>query len=196
MSVNKWAAYTVWGVSMNSYFQAFRQYPTVGDKLWVRFGIIPREGQLPSLQALATIWYPLDTILQATQAIVDEVGANTAYAIGKKVGENANVPPHVDSLQAVLMGMDISYHMHHRKNGEPMFDPATGAIAEGIGHYLAKLDGTSSATITVDAPYQCDLDRGIVAGITARFESALTVTHAEGDCRKKGGPSCTYRIEW
>jgi hypothetical protein len=191
-----YAEFQVWGVGIGAYFHAFRQYPSVGDKLFVRFGIIPREGEIPSPKELAEIWYPLDQILAATQAIVDEVGATTAYAIGKKVGEHAALPPDVTTIQGAMMGMDIGYHIHHRKNGEPMFDPATGAIADGIGHYLCQLGDASSLIMTVDAPYQCDLDRGIVAGVATRFEPALSVTHMPGDCRKKGASACQYRVEW
>jgi hypothetical protein len=46
-------------------------------------------------------------------------------------------------------------------------------------------------------PYPCDLDRGIVEAMARRFEPAAMVFHdTKSLCRKAGGESCTFHVEW
>ena len=176
-----------------AYAHAFRQYPTVLEKYFSKLGI---SGNLDP-EVLKSQYVPMTAWVKSTHDIVDEVGASTVYSIGKKIPDTAPLPPGTDDIKAVLMGVDISFHMHHRKDGVVMFDPATGTMLEGIGHYHCELQGGgTSAHLTCDNPYPCDLDRGIIAGFAARFEPAVSVSHATSACRKKGDNACVYLVQW
>lgn len=109
----------------------------------------------------------------------------------KRIGIGTDPDP--VALQTHWVPMD----MHHRKDGVVMFDPATSTMLDGIGHYRCEVqEGGTSATMTCDNPYPCDLDRGILAGFAARFEPAVSVSHSSAGCRKKGENACVYLVEW
>lgn len=187
------AGYDVWGVPLLAYVFAFRQYPSVLEKYFARLGI---SGTLDH-EHLKTRYIPMSGWVKSTHEIVEEVGASTAYSIGKKIPDTAPLPPGTEDIKAVLMGVDISFHIHHRKDGVVMFDAETGTMLEGIGHYRCDLlEGGTSATMTCDNPYPCDLDRGILAGFAGRFEPAVSVSHATSACRKKGDSACVYLVQW
>ncbi len=94
--------------------------------------------------------------------------------------------------------MDIAYHLNHRKNGAPMFDPATGTMLDGIGHYKTEfLEKERRAIVVCEEPYPCEFDRGLVAALAARFEPMAKTAHDnDAPCRKKGESSCTYVVSW
>jgi hypothetical protein len=88
--------------------------------------------------------------------------------------------------------------MNHRKNGIALFDPATGKMLEGIGHYgYSRVHGERRILSVCDTPYPCALDRGILTGVAIRFNSRAIVAHyPELPCRKQADPNCTYLITW
>jgi hypothetical protein len=131
-------------------------------------------------------WYSQQALLDAYQEIAENMGAHTLYQMGIKVPENAIRPPGMDSLEQGLALLDIAYHVNHR-GGE-------------IGSYkLEKLEN-NQAVMFCHNPYPCDFDRGLIVGVVRNFAGgAVVVTekHAEGTgCRKLGGESCTYILEW
>jgi hypothetical protein len=69
---------------------------------------------------------------------------------------------------------------------------------EGIGQYGYEGTADTNQIISVcDDPYPCDLDRGLIAAMAARFEpSAKTQHDPNAPCRKKGGKNCTYIVFW
>ena len=172
---------------------AFQAYPTLWDKYAERLNA---TGDLDP-EALKTTWVSMPDWIAITHEMVADVGPSTVYTIGKKITERAMVPPEIDSAAAVLMGMDVAFHMNHRREGVVMFDPQTGTMLDGIGHYQCELhaDG-NAATMTCSTPYPCEMDRGILAGFASRFEPAVSVSHASSTCRKKGDPSCVYLVQW
>jgi hypothetical protein len=200
MKPSDYRDYEVWGIAVAAYVPVFRQYPTVGDKYFdpTRFGISREGGGEAWLERLRGIWIPLEAWLSTMHALVQEVGAATVFSIGKRVSEGAPLPPQVDNVAKVLQGIDDAYHIYHRKNGVVMLDPATGKKLDGIGTYATTMDASnSSATVQcLSVPYECDLDRGILAGFAGRFEPAVSVTHVQGSCRKKGDSSCSYLVQW
>jgi hypothetical protein len=182
------------GEAVGAVVDAFKQYPSVVQKYLLKHGLLSgKQGQIDR-----SAWYPLDSWLEAYQAIAKEVGLNSLYTIGRKIPENITLPPHINDIRSSLSSMDIGYHLNHRKNGSPMFDPATGQTLEGIGHYRSTLSADESrGTIVCENPYPCELDRGIVTGFATRFEPTARVTHDNtAPCRKKGANSCTYVVSW
>jgi hypothetical protein len=94
--------------------------------------------------------------------------------------------------------MDVGYHMNYRLNGKPMFDPATGSIVEGIGHYRVTdlVKGKREAVMTSDAVVPCPFDRGLIYAFAAKFSPKAKADHMSGPCRMKGGKACSYKVTW
>ncbi len=144
-------------------------------------------------------WYPSTAWLAAFAAIAKKVGARTLFYVGLKIPETALLPPNIVDVPTALGAIDVGYHMNHRFGGRPMFDPTTGEMLEGIGHYALRAVDQRSGLVVVDTPYPCDFDLGIVHGFAARFVPdplLIRVTHATEACRKEGGAACAYRVEW
>lgn len=151
----------------------------------------PKEGE----------WYLQQEWLNAFKQIAEKIGHNTLFSIGKKIPENADFPPEINSIEKALAAIDVAYHMNHRLEGKLMFDPATGTMIEGIGHYGFKKVGVNKIDMKCDNPYPCDFDRGIIEAMARRFrpDNAIfvDVDHDENEeCRQKGGQSCTYHVTW
>jgi len=147
-------------------------------------------------------WYPAHVWLDSFKTISEMIGTATLFLIGKKIPENAQFPPDIDDIEKALQAIDVAYHMNHRINGLEMFNPKTGKMTEGIGHYKFEKAGDKKARMICDkVPYPCDFDKGIIEAMAKRFKPAgspfAKVVHDDSvPCRKKGADSCTYYVEW
>jgi hypothetical protein len=131
-------------------------------------------------------WYPHQAVLDVQKEIAQTMGVHTLYQIGTKIPEKATFPPEIDSLEKGLALLDQAYHMNHR-GGE-------------IGHYqLVKVEN-NQALMVCNNPYSCDFDRGIIVATARHFAGTVGFVNLRHDesagCRKLGGESCTYIIEW
>lgn len=152
-------------------------------------------------QPQAGQWYSQQAWLDSFRAISEKVGPGTLFLIGRKIPENAQFPPGIDSIEKALQAIDVAYHMNHRLSGEQLFDPQTGVMKEGIGHYKYAQLERKKARITCNNPYPCDFDKGIIDAMAKRFKPSASVlvkvSHDDSaPCRKKGADSCTYSVEW
>jgi hypothetical protein len=142
-------------------------------------------------------WYPQQAWLDTFAEIQNTVGRQTVFLIGKKIPESAEFPPHIKTIEDALASINIAYHMNHRKGAQVMFNPATGSMLEGIGHYGYKPDGERRAVLQCENPYPCNFDRGIITTMALRFCDSAVVEHDNSaPCRDKGDASCTYRVRW
>jgi len=145
-------------------------------------------------------WYLQQNWLDAFKEISDDVGVSTLVVIGNKIPENAQFPPEINSLEAALSAIDIAYHMNHRIDGRVLFNPQTGQLAEGIGHYGCERVGDRHIKMVCKNPYPCDFDRGIIAAMIKRFkpgDSSPTLRHDDAaPCRGRGADSCTFLVDW
>jgi hypothetical protein len=146
-------------------------------------------------------WYPQQGWLDAFLRISTETGAFTLFNIGKKIPENAQFPPEINDIYKALAAIDVAYHMNHRINGEVLFNPNTGSMKEGIGHYGFKKKDDNNVIMVCENPYPCDFDRGIIESMAQRFKptsvSFAKIKHDDSaPCRKKGAESCTYLVTW
>jgi hypothetical protein len=185
------------GNMISSTIEGFKRYPSVVMKYLARFGIISKsQGKPEDLNRDG--WYKLDDWLAAYEHIANEVGVNSLYGIGKSVPENAVFPPHISDIHSAIASIDAAYHMNHRKNGALMFNPETGQMLDGIGHYRYQPVANERRIICVcENPYPCEFDRGLVSAMAARFEPlARTVHDNEAPCRKKAADSCTLIVSW
>ena len=92
--------------------------------------------------------------------------------------------------------MDAGYHLHHRKNGRPMWNSATGRIKEGIGHYRWKPRPDGTVEVESNNPYPCAFDKGMLFGGLRRLHAVGSILHDETQpCRKRGHASCVYVVK-
>ncbi|HUI69682.1 MAG TPA: hypothetical protein VL354_04120 [Spirochaetia bacterium] len=143
-------------------------------------------------------WYSQEAWLRVFEAIAKEIGEAPLKQIGMKIPENAIFPPWVQDIDSAIRAIDIAYHMNHRKSGKVLFDPATGTMEEGIGHYgYERVSAANQITSECNNPYPCSFDFGIIAAMAAKFQKNARVVHDDTKpCRKKGADSCTYIITW
>lgn len=132
-------------------------------------------------------WYPQQAWLDSFKEISESIGGKVLFEIGKKIPENAQWPPEVDSIEKALPSIDVAYHMNH-KGGD-------------IGNYSFKQNDEKNGVMVCKNPYPCEFDRGIVTSVARKFKPAaspfVTVKHDDtAPCRAKGGDSCTYQISW
>lgn len=145
-------------------------------------------------------WYSQQSWLDSFKELGKRVGPNTLFGIGLAIPDNAEFPPEIDNIDKALSAIDIAYHMNHRIHGSPLFNPATGQMNEGIGHYTYEKTSANSGHVTCDNPYPCEFDKGIVTAMARRFRpkgAKLIITHDDTKgCRKNGDISCTYNVTW
>lgn len=146
-------------------------------------------------------WYGQQAWLNAFKFIAEKLGPFTLRQIGNKIPEHADWPPQIQKIEDALASIDVAYHMNHRKDGKVMFNPANGTMIEGIGHYGFEKTGEKEAKMTLENPYPCEFDKGIVEAVAKRFKpkDSLSVTVKHDDelpCRKKGENACTIIVKW
>jgi hypothetical protein len=183
------------GETVGSTIDAFRNFPSLAKKYLEKFGLIKPGQSVLDRRA----WYPQEAWLSVHAALLAEVGGNVMFEVGKAIpGGSVPMPPMAKDIYTAMVALDIGYHLNHRKNGQVMFDPATGQMLEGIGHYTHKpVPGESRIIATATNPYDCDFDRGLLVGLVTKFEPLAKVLHDNRKpCRKKGANSCTYIVTW
>jgi len=134
----------------------------------------------------------------ALERIAKEVGENVVIQVGQHIPKNAKFPPGMDTIEKALASLDPAMHLSHWKNGKRMFDPATGAMQEGIGHFrYRKVEGKNEIHIDCDTLYPCAMDFGLTKAMALRFQPKAHVVHENKDkCRDVTGKTCRYVITW
>lgn len=143
-------------------------------------------------------WYQQQVWLDAFKEISMRLGDHALSQIGIKISDNIQFPEWVKDIDSALKLVDISYHMNHRKNGRPMFDPTSGAMLDGIGHYgYSRKRGENMIISECNTPYPCEFDKAVLTAVAQKFKPGAYVTHDDSrPCRKNGNKSCTYKICW
>lgn len=147
-------------------------------------------------------WYDLQSFLNAFKELGDSIGGMTLFQIGKLVTEKAPFPP-MKELEEALHSINVAYHMNHRKEGKPMFNPETGQMLSGIGEYkILKYDvDLKRAMIWSNSPYPSKFEEGIITQVARMFkpESSMRIAvklDETKETRKSGAESNTYLISW
>ena len=148
------------------------------------------------VQIDSTAWYSRQGWLRAVERIGREIGQSALFDIGRAIPRNAKFPPFVQDMPSAMQAIDVAYHMNHRFNGVEMYDPQTGEMHEGIGHYGYQRAGSNMVVSRCDGPYPCAFDLGVVTAMAKRFNPSALVEHGEGPCRAEGGAECNYVVTW
>lgn len=186
------------GQTVYAIVDGFRHFKQLPSKILLeeKIGIAGPDG-LVKIEPEA--WYSQEAWLRAFERVSNSLGQQLLEQIGRRIPENALFPPWVKDIDSAVKSVDFAYHMNHRKADKVMFNPETGEMLEGIGHYGYERPNASVKRIisVCENPYPCDFDRGIVIAMARRFEPNAFVTHDEQKpCRKTGGESCTYIVSW
>ena len=185
------------GRTIYSIIDGFKVVKSIPMRILRKYEIGQMDEETRTLKIRANDWYPQQNWLNAFKEIAEQLGGAVLYQIGLKIPENAEFPPWVNDIHSSIKAIDIAYHMNHQKNGRPMFDPQTGKLQEGIGHYGYKtVEGKNEIICECRNPYPCDFDKGIVTTMAGKFNRDVTIKHAPGECRNNGAESCTYIITW
>jgi hypothetical protein len=176
---------------------AYNLIKTVPSQFLLKEGI-GEPGPNGVVNIIPDTWYSQEAWLRAFEKIALSLGDVTLFKIGTKIPENAQFPPWVIDIESAIKSIDIAYHMNHRKNKIEMFDPETGEMMEGIGHYgFEKIENENKIVSVCKNPYPCDFDRGILTSMAKKFEPGAAIVHNDiKPCRKKGADKCTYTITW
>jgi len=173
----------------------FRGFTLLAHQIMIAEGVGTDDGE-GNLVLPPGAWLNLRNYLKSLRRIAQEIGSQVLIDGGQTVPKHANLPPTITDIHSALGSLDIAYHMNHRRNGQTLFNPATGAMSEGIGHYrVTPKQGESKIEIVSDTPYPCGYDRGVVLGMAQRFKPPAQVAHGPA-CRSKGAESCTYTVTW
>ena len=186
--------FAVPGTLLQSYLDAFKAVPEAPRAVFLKHGLgrvtASGEFELPAAG-------PLEAVLAALNELCTLVGPQKAFEIGALIVKYASIPPGVTDIAAAVRIFDAGYHLNTLEEGVPMYDPATGAMREGIGHYTCVSVSKHRAVLEVDVPFNCDYDRGILQTWVRRFERSALVTHLEPTvCRKTRAPRCRYEVSW
>jgi hypothetical protein len=172
----------------------FRGFTLLAHQIMISEGMGGDDGE-GNLVLPPGAWLNLRKYLKALERIEQEIGAQVLINGGQTVIKHAAFPPSITDVHSVFGAADIAYHMNHRRNGELLFNGATGTMHEGIGHWVSAKLGDNKASLTSDTPYPCAYDQGIVMGMAQRFKPNARITHGPG-CRSKGAETCTYHATW
>jgi hypothetical protein len=143
-------------------------------------------------------WYSQAAWLEAFENIAKTVGDRVLFNIGMAIPANAPFPPWVKDVDSGVRAIDVAYHSNHRKNGKPLFNPNSGIMYEGIGHYgYDRISGENKIISKCKNPYPCAFDHGIITAMVHKFAPNAVIIHDDSkECRSKGADSCTYSITW
>jgi hypothetical protein len=187
--------YQVLGANLQNILGGFGSFTLIASKLLLEEGIgTPDESMMVNFEP--DRWYPLDRFLRVFDRIHAEFGNFTLRQVGMHVPQNAQFPSHIVDIMDVFEIMDVGYYLNHGLNDEAMFDPATGEMKDGLGHYRATATGDKRISVQASTPYPCPFDEGIVTALSQRFEPSATVLHDKASCRSRGDDSCTYHVSW
>jgi hypothetical protein len=188
--------YQVLGANLQNIMGGFGSFTLVASKFLLEEGIgTPDETMMVQFEPQK--WYPLDRFLRVFDRIHAEFGNFTLRQVGLHAPKNAVLPPQVDSIHKAFATFDMGYYLNHGFNGKPMFNPATGEMLDGIGHYMVKQSPTPNRIVLeTDNPYPCPFDEGAVTALAQRFVPSAVVTHDKASCRMRGGATCTYIVTW
>ena len=161
------------GGNILSLLGAMQAYRSMGERALAQHGIANVE---------ARRWYPLDAFVAALGAMRQLVGAEALYRIGREIPNHIELPPGLDSFDAVAGSFGPAFALNHR-----------GAGAGGITHTIT---GPGSARIVTGTPYPCEFDRGVIDGFFhARLGVRCVIEPDDGaECKGRGGQSCTYVV--
>jgi hypothetical protein len=193
-SFDEYKSFESSGRSLLGVIQAFGQFKGLASQLLLEEGI-GRKGPDGLIVLDPEGWYPMSPYLRALAKANEQMGDSVLHQIGVSVAKAVWMPS-ITSVRLLAESLDVGYHMHHRKHGQPMWDPVTKHMREGIGHYRYREHNAHEVEIESEIPYPCAFDRGLLFGALRMLNTAGAILHDESQpCRKRGNASCVYIVK-
>jgi hypothetical protein len=188
----QYAGYAVAGRMIAGMVRGFGQFQLLASEVLLAEGL-GQKGPDGVVQVDPQGWYPLERYLRAFARTRDKVGDAVVHQLGVAVVKGVEWLPGAETLPGMVQLFDVGYHLHHRQGGQVMFDPATGAMREGIGHYAGRQVDARTFHMECDTPYPCAFDKGMLLGGLKRNGTKAALLHDEGQpCRARGDARCVY----
>ena len=126
-------------------------------------------------------WYSLPGYAASMHELERRVGPNAVFRIGKEIPNHIELPPSLDTFEAVAAAFGPAFKLNHRNAGSGRID--------------YEITGPETATIVSGTPYPCEFDRGVIMGF---FQKLIHVTpHYQHDnllCKRKGSAVCVHYV--
>ena len=174
--------------------QAFGQFKALASQLLLDEGV-GSKGPDGLIVLDPEGWYPMASYLRMLAKANEQMGDSVLHQIGVAVAKIVWMPS-ITSIKSLAETLDVGYHMFHRKNGQPMWDPVTKQMQEGIGHYRYKEQGPHAVEIESGIPYPCAFDKGLLFSGLRMLTRSAAIRHDDSlPCRKRGDGSCVYIVK-
>lgn len=164
---------------VDSFLAAFGAYKARGEKVVVRHFGTAGMSDAPDAR------FPLVKFLGAMAELQEQFGGPFMRKVGSFIFDKAVFPPGIDTITKGMELVNTAYYMNHSEEAKGR-----------IGGYHWAATGERAGRMTLDNPYPCAFDLGIIETIAKRFEAGATVVHEPGSCRHDGNDACVYRVEW
>lgn len=186
------------GSTVQVTLDGFGSFTLLASKILLECGLGEMDAEGVGMAKLdPNKWYPLDAFLRAFERVQSEFGDYTLKQSGLYIVKKAAQPgDFLTDINRAFQTLDMGYHYNHAKGGVRMFNPETGEMTEGIGHYKVRNGGKNQVFVDADTAYPCAFDEGLVTGLGQQFNPTAKVAHDSKTCRKKGATTCTYSITW
>jgi hypothetical protein len=196
VSVSAHSGFEVTGRGIPATLEAFGEFTVLAGQMLMANGV-GRPDRNGFIQVDTEGWYPLDGYLRTYRQIEEQLGPQMLRKMGAAKARHAVFPANMVDITTAMQSLDVGFHMNHRQHGRPMFDPISGLMLEGIGHYHCQLVmGQRRIIMRCDNPYPCKFDEGLIEELARRFSPGATLEHESGSCRRKGGTLCAYLVTW
>jgi hypothetical protein len=190
------AAYQNLGANIQSILDGFGAFTLLASIILLEEGLGVMD-EMGLAQVDLKKWYPVPNVIRAWDRIEAEFGEYTVRQAGLYIAKRAKraSDSHFADIDTAMELMDAGHLINHAKNGVPMFNPRTGEMMEGIGHYRLR-PGTPKTQVIfdVDAIYPCAFAGGIIEGVALVFDPKAQFVHDPRLCRKRGASACTYVV--
>jgi hypothetical protein len=121
---------------------AFKLLPAMGERIIANHQL-SIDDMRPDRFILVQRW------LDALKEIQEAVGPAVVHRVGAGIIENAEFPPELGTLDAVLGSLDQIYYLNHRGN---------------VGHYRTQKRKDGAWVIQCETPYPRNFERGLIQG--------------------------------
>ena len=192
--------YQILGSNVQVILDGFGSFTLLASKLLLEAGLGESDEEgIGMVKLEPTRWYPVPPFLRAFDRIQAEFGEYTLRQSGLYIPKKASTATdtQLKDIETAFKYLDAAYYINHAKNGVQMFNPQTGVMMEGIGHYRCRPGANKNNVIVdIDALYPCAFVGGICEGLALLFDPKAKTTHDPKACRKKGSPVCTFSITY
>lgn len=137
-------------------------------------------------------YYPTDSVVEAFQTVVDEIGSETMLQGGKQMGQAVPFPEDVTGPHEALQFMDVA----HADANRPSADAPDWVERPGGGYTYERLgDQAARFGITDDFAFPQELGRGGAVGAVQQFLDRPQQVSVE-EVSARDGESVAWELNW